>query len=258
MIRFTIVTCVYNAHDVFERTADSVLAQTYRDVQHLILDGASVDDTLSQAKDYMERSYASDNGHDIRIVSEPDNGLYDAMNKAIAQASGDYLVYLNAGDTFPSPDTLDVIADSVGEGEPLPAVLFGDTDIVDDEGHFVRHRRLSPPEVLSWHSFRYGMLVCHQAFYVRTDIAKSTPYDLSYHYSADVDWCIRVMKEAERRNLILRNVHAVVVNFLDGGMTAKNHKASLRERYHLMVHHYGAATTLLMHGLFVLRALVKK
>ena len=62
-------------------------------------------------------------------------------------------------------------------------MLYGDTDVVDDDGHFLRHRRLSPPENLTWRSFRYGMLVCHQAFYVRTDIAKITPYNISYKYS---------------------------------------------------------------------------
>ncbi len=258
MIRFSIITCVYNAHEFFVRTADSVLAQTYSNVEHLILDGASTDDTLVLIKDYMERSYSSCNGHDVRIMSEPDNGLYDAMNKGMSQASGNYLVFLNAGDSFPSADTLKIIANSVDESEPLPAVLYGDTDIVDREGHFLRHRRLSSPENLSWHSFCHGMLVCHQAFYVRTDIAKATPYDLSYRYSADVDWCIRVMKEAECHHLILRNVHAIVVNYLDGGMSIKNHKASLRERYHLMVHHYGKTTTMIMHAWFFVRAFVKK
>jgi glycosyltransferase involved in cell wall biosynthesis len=258
MIRFTIVTCVYNAEKVFRRTAESVLAQTYRGVEHLILDGASTDNTLIEAKDYMERSYASGLGHEVRITSEPDNGLYDAMNKGIAQASGDYIVFLNAGDVLPSADTLDKISQAVVEGESLPAVLYGDTDVVDDDGHFLRHRRLSPPENLTWRSFRYGMLVCHQAFYVRTDIAKITPYNISYKYSADVDWCIRVMKTAEQQHLPLKNIHAVVVNYLDGGMSIKNHKASLKERYHLMVHHYGTATTLMMHGWFLLRSLLKK
>lgn len=192
------------------------------------------------------------------VVSEKDRGLYDAMNKGIQKATGDYLVFLNAGDVFPSPDTLELVASSVGDGEELPGVLYGNTNIVDDEGHFLRHRRLQPPERLTWRSFRQGMLVCHQAFYARTDLAKANPYNMQYRFSADVDWCIRVMKAAERQGLPLRNVDAVVVNYLDGGMTVKNHRASLRERFRLMRHHYGLLPTLAMHAWFVLRSVLKK
>lgn len=191
-------------------------------------------------------------------MSEKDRGLYDAMNKGIQKATGDYLVFLNAGDVFPSPDTLELVASSVGDGEELPGVLYGNTDIVDDEGHFLRHRRLQPPERLTWRSFRQGMLVCHQAFYARTDLAKANPYNMQYRFSADVDWCIRVMKAAELQGLPLRNVDAVVVNYLDGGMTVKNHRASLRERFRLMRHHYGLLPTLAMHAWFVLRSALKK
>lgn len=79
----------------------------------------------------------------------------------------------------------------------MPAVIYGDTAIVDTNGAFLHLRRHRPPEQLSWRSFKQGMLVCHQAFYVRTDIAQQNDYDLHYRHSADVDWCIRVMKQAE-------------------------------------------------------------
>ena len=171
---------------------------------------------------------------------------------------GQYVLFLNAGDTFPSADTLELVAESVGEGEEPPAVLYGDTDVVDDEGRFLRHRRLSPPRRLTWRSFMKGMLVCHQAFYARTDLAKATPYDLHYRFSADVDWCIRIMRLARRRRLPMRNVGAVVVNFLDGGMTTTNHRASLKERFHVMAHHYGFVPTVIMHAWFVVRSLFKK
>jgi hypothetical protein len=150
------------------------------------------------------------------------------------------------------------MARCVDEKKTLPGVLYGDTDVVDDEGHFLRHRRLTPPDHLSWRSFRQGMLVCHQAFYVRTNLAKTTLYNLSYRYSADVDWCIRIMKEAERKGLPLKNVHQVVVNYLDGGMSIKNHRASLKERFAVMRSHYGLFQTLCMHVWFVLRAVMKK
>lgn len=258
MVVFSIITCTYNAESVLQRTLDSVLEQTYSHVEHIIVDGASTDATLNMVEAYRQKSDAEDWCHEVRVKSEPDRGLYDAMNKGIQRATGQYVLFLNAGDVFPSADTLELVAETVGEGEEPPAVLYGDTDVVDDDGHFLRHRRLSPPRRLTWRSFMKGMLVCHQAFYARTDLAKATPYDLHYRFSADVDWCIRIMRLARRRRLPMRNVGAVVVNFLDGGMTTTNHRASLKERFHVMAHHYGFVPTVLMHAWFVVRSVFKK
>ena len=257
MIKFTIVTCTFNAEHELQRTLDSVFHQSYADVEHLILDGLSSDRSVEMAQTYKQRSDEARTGHEVVVCSERDSGLYDAMNKGIARAAGDYIVFLNAGDTFPSEATLEHIAHSIGDGEALPGVIYGDTDIVNDEGRFLRHRRLQPPTKLTWRSFRNGMLVCHQAFYALTTLAKDNPYNLNYRFSADVDWCIRVMKEAERRHLMLKNVDEVVVNYLDGGMTEKNHRASLRERFSVMRRHYGLPLTLIMHVWFAVRQLKK-
>lgn len=257
MIKFTIVTCTFNAEHELQRTLDSVFHQSYADVEHLILDGLSHDRSVEMAQTYKQRSDEARTGHEVVVCSERDSGLYDAMNKGIARAAGDYIVFLNAGDTFPSEATLEHIAHSIGDGEALPGVIYGDTDIVNDEGRFLRHRRLQPPTKLTWRSFRNGMLVCHQAFYALTTLAKDNPYNLNYRFSADVDWCIRVMKEAERRHLMLKNVDEVVVNYLDGGMTEKNHRASLRERFSVMRRHYGLPLTLIMHVWFAVRQLKK-
>ena len=261
MITFTIVTITYNADNVLGKTVDSVFSQTYPHVEHVIIDGASTDDTLQVAQDYMQRSYAASNGHEIRIVSEPDNGLYDAMNKGLRQVSGDYVLFLNAGDFFPDSEVLSNIARNVGlEGvsrEKLPVVLYGNTDIVDNDGRFLRHRRLQPPANLSWRSFRHGMLVCHQAFYARLDIAKTVPYDCRYRFSADVEWCIRIMKEAEIRHLPLLNLHLVVANYTEEGQSTIHHRESLNERYQIMCHHYGKIPTIFMHLWFAVRQIIK-
>ena len=261
MTKFSIITITYNAEAFLPRTVESVLSQHYRDIEHIIIDGASTDSTISVAQDYMQRSYAAQNGHEVRIVSEPDNGLYDAMNKGLRQASGDYICFLNAGDFFPNANVLDTIVSRSLTGkrrQQLPAVIYGDTDIVDNDGNFLRHRRLAPPRNLTWRSFRKGMLVCHQAFYARLDIARTVPYDTRYRYSADVDWCIRVMKEAERMGAGLAYVDSVVVNYTQEGQTTKHHRDSLKERYRVMQCHYGAFTTALMHAWFAVRAVVKK
>lgn len=263
MIKFTVVTITYNAARVFMRTAESVMRQDYRSVEHIIVDGASHDGTAELAMEYKRRSDGAGNGHEVRVVSEPDKGLYDAMNKGLRLATGDYVCFMNAGDFFPDGSVLSLICanarlEALREaGGELPAVLYGDTDWVDNDGNYLRRRRLTPPEKLTWRSFRYGMLVCHQAFYARTDIAVRTPYDLRYRHSADVDWCIRVMKEAGRMGLPLVNVHATVADYQREGQSTEHHRASLVERFDVMRRHYGLAVTLAMHVWFVVRALFK-
>ena len=256
-IRITYVTITYNAAQVLQRTLDSVLRQDYPNIVHLIIDGASTDDTLKLVDDYIARSNAAENGHQVQVTSEPDKGIYDAMNKGLRSADGDYVCFLNAGDFLPSSDTVSRIVQQVSAKGGIPAVLYGDTDIVDGEGRFLHHRRLAPPENLTWRSFRQGMLVCHQAFYARTDFAIATPYDMQYRYSADVDWCIRVMKAAEQENVPLLNLHMVVANYTEEGQTTLHHRESLWERYRVMEHHFGRVQTLLLHLWFAIRALLK-
>lgn len=257
MIRITYVTITYNAASVLRRTLDSILCQDYSEIVHLIIDGASTDTTLQLVDDYIERSNASGGGHRIQVTSEPDKGIYDAMNKGLRSIEGDYVCFLNAGDFLPAPDTVSKIVAKVESCASLPAVLYGDTDIVDSEGCFLHHRRLSPPEQLSWRSFRQGMLVCHQAFYARTDFAIATPYDLQYRYSADVDWCIRVMKAAAKENVPMLNLKMVVANYTEEGQTTLHHRESLWERYRVMERHYGRVQTFLLHCWFVVRSLFK-
>lgn len=258
MIVISYVTITYNAAAVLQPTLDSVLQQDYPHIRHLIVDGASKDDTLAMVNGYMARSNEAETGHDVQVTSEPDGGIYDAMNKGLRSVTGDYVCFLNAGDRLPAADTVSRIVAQIEKAESLPAVLYGDTDIVDGEGRFLYHRRLAPPEHLTWRSFRQGMLVCHQAFYVRTDFAVATPYDLRYRFSADVDWCIRIMKQAAAEDVPLHNLHQVVANYLEEGATTKNHKASLRERYLVMQRHYGVVQTFLMHCWFVVRAVIRR
>jgi len=238
-----------------------VACQTYADIEHLIIDGASKDDTVAIAERYKATSR-----HTVVIQSEPDNGLYDAMNKGLQKATGDYLVFLNAGDTLYAPDTIETVVRCVQQppllleraGGEAPAVIYGDTAITDAEGNFLHLRTHRPPERLTWKSFKQGMLVCHQAFYVLTSLARQIPYDLQYRHSADVDWCIRIMREAERLHLSLVNTHAVLANFEEGGDTTQHHRDSLKERFSVMAHHYGLCQTLILHGWFILRAVARR
>ena len=257
-LKITVATVTYNAEALIERTIRSVEEQTYPHVEHLIVDGNSQDETLTHIHHYQERNSLAAVRHEIACIREPDQGLYDAMNKAIDMASGHYIVFLNAGDKLHAPDTLARIAAAAEAQRERPAVVFGDTDLVDDEGRFVRHRRLAPPKRLTWRSFRQGMLVCHQAFYARTDLARRFHYNLRYRFSADFDWCVRIMRDAGHRRLELANLHTVVADYLNEGMTLRNHKASLRERFRIMSRHYGLLPTLTLHAWFALRAFTKK
>ncbi len=242
--KFSIITVTYNAADTIEDTIQSVISQTYHHVEYIIIDGASKDNTLNIVDRYRE--------HITCLVSEPDKGLYDAMNKGMQLATGDYLCFLNAGDSFHEDDTLQLMVHSLRNTEKLPDVLYGETELVDSEGHFVRMRRLSAPETLNWKSFRQGMLVCHQAFFARRELTE--PYDLHYRFSADFDWCIRIMKKAN----VLHNTHLTLIDYLEEGMTTQNHQASLRERFYIMTRHYGWLSTILHHAWFAIRLLIKK
>ena len=112
MIRITYVTITFNAAKVLQRTLDSVLQQDYPNIVHLIIDGASTDDTMNLVDDYIARSNAAENGHRIQVTSEPDKGIYDAMNKGLRSLDGDYVCFLNAGDFLPAADTVSRIAEA--------------------------------------------------------------------------------------------------------------------------------------------------
>lgn len=241
--KFSVITVCYNAEATLEDTIQSVISQTYHHVEYIIVDGASKDRTMDIVNRYRDRIAV--------VVSEPDRGLYDAMNKGIRLATGDYLCFLNAGDSFHEDDTLQQMVHSIHTLQ-LPDVLYGETELVDHEGHFLRMRRLQAPEHLTWKSFRQGMLVCHQAFFPRRDLVM--PYDLRYRFSADFDWCIKIMKKSK----VLHNTHLTLIDYLAEGMTTRNHQASLKERFLIMARHYGWASTVAHHAWFALRLLLKK
>ena len=132
MIRISIVTITYNAARSLQRTLDSVRSQTYPHIEHLIIDGASKDDTVRIAEQYKATS-----PHQVIIQSEPDKGLYDAMNKGLLKATGDYIVFLNAGDSLYAEDTIEKVVSAASlqpsalspqpsDISKLPAVVYGD------------------------------------------------------------------------------------------------------------------------------------
>lgn len=236
----SIVTITYNAAGCLLPTMESVAAQTWRDFEHLVIDGASTDDTLKIARQ----------NPDTRILSEPDRGLYDAMNKGLRMARGKYILFLNAGDSFRGNDVLAKYAERALAGDDI---IYADTMIVDSDRRDIGPRHHTAPERLTFRSFLNGMLVCHQAFMVRRDLAPE--YDLQYRFSADYDWTVKcIMASDPERNT---NLNIRAINYLSDGLTDKNKRASLRERFAIMRRHYGLLPTAASHVRMLLRHLQK-
>lgn len=236
---FTIITVTYNAERWLETTIQSVLSQSYPNIEYIIIDGGSVDKTTDIIEQYKSGIAYS--------ISEPDKGLYDAMNKGLKQANGDYVWFVNAGDSLYSAETVQEIVNCLSGQGTFPDIIYGETEIVDGEGTVLGMRRLKTPEKLTWKSFKMGMLVCHQSFIAKRIIAPE--FNLAYRFSSDFDWCIRCLKESTH----VYNTKITLSRFLDAGMTTNNRKASLKERYEIMCNYYGKSTTTLLHAWFAVR-----
>ena len=240
----SIITITYNASKVLEPTMLSIASQTFKDFEHVIVDGASTDDTLAIA-----RRQGTPN---LRILSEPDNGLYDAMNKGLEMARGRYVIFLNAGDTFHTPEVLGLYASAASETDA--DIIYSETDIVDATRQRIGPRHLSAPEILTFNSFSQGMLICHQAFMVRRSLAPT--YNLSYRFSADYEWTLQCILRTTPKRCV--NLHTVGIDYLSDGLTDNNHLKSLKERFDIMRRHYGLRTALLRHASFIPRAIGRK
>lgn len=239
---FSIITVSFNAAETIEPTLKSVNQQTFNDYEHLIIDGKSNDATLDIAKRY--------DRPELSIASEPDHGIYDAMNKGLKAAKGDYVIFLNAGDTFHTQDTLGIYADN---SKDKPGIIYGQTVIVNGlKRKVLGARHLTAPEILTVDSFKDGMLVCHQAMAVRRDIAPE--FNLSYKFSSDYDWTIRCLQKSTNN----KYTGCVVADYLEEGTTTRNHKASLKERYEIMCHYFGTLPTMARHLKFFCRNIIRK
>lgn len=233
--KISIITVVFNDKEHIERTIRSVIDQSYKNIEFIIIDGSSTDGTLDVISRYEDH---------VVLVSEPDKGLYDAMNKGLKMAGGDYVWFLNSGDQIYDVDTVTTMVQGLND---LPGIIYGGTMITGEDQQEIGDRRLKPPDQLTWKSFRQGMVVCHQSVIVKREIAPL--YDLKYHISADIDWVIRASKTASE----IYNSKLVLSRFLEGGLSGNNINKGLKERFHIMTRYYGFMPTLLRHFLFVFR-----
>ena len=238
--KISIITVVFNGEALIERTIESVLEQTYTNIEYIIIDGFSKDRTLTIIEQY--RSKIS------KIISEKDNGIYDAMNKGLQIATGDYILFLNAGDELYSNITLSRVFESSTDAD----VYYGNTAVTNEKGEQLADRRLTPPTQLTWKGLKYGMCVSHQSFIAKRTLCDL--YNLDYHISADIDWVINVLKRSDK----IINTQIYISKFLEGGASNKKQSLALRERFKIMAKHYGLVPTLWNHLYIVIRYPIHK
>lgn len=245
----SIITVTYNARRALEKTMESVQEQKkrYPHVEYIIVDGASSDGTPELVR---SRGDLVD-----KWVSEPDKGIYDAMNKGLKLASGDFVWFLNAGDFIYSPDFLKEVFDP-GTASSCPApdgwadIYYGQTQLVNADWSPAGMRRLRAPAELAPRSFGMGMLVCHQSILVRRELASR--YDTAYRCSADFNWVLEAL-EKSRAN---QYTHRIVSCYLVGGKSKKMRVLSWKERFSIMRRHFGLAFTVACHFRILLRAFI--
>jgi glycosyltransferase involved in cell wall biosynthesis len=230
----TAITVVYNNARDIERTLLSVINQTYKAIEYIVVDGLSTDGTTEIIKKYEDRLK--------KFISEKDEGIYDAMNKGLEIATGDYVLFMNSGDEFYATDTVEKVFASA----PGADIYYGETEMMSDNDENLGQRRHKVPKDFTWRSFRYGMSVSHQAIYIRRSLTE--PFDRRYQLSADIDWIIRAAKKAKK----IVNVKQYVARYQVGGISKAKHRQSLLERFNIMKRYYGLVPTILNHGVIAL------
>ncbi|MEJ5994162.1 glycosyltransferase family 2 protein [Pedobacter sp. Du54] len=227
--KLSVITIVYNNATAIERTMLSVLNQTYGNIEYIVIDGASIDGTKEIIQKYGDCL--------AQFISEPDKGIYDAMNKGLALATGDYVLFMNSGDEIYAPETVAEVFASAPSGD----IYYGETEMFDENWKSLGQRRHRAPEHFDWHSFKLGMNVSHQAIYIKRSLTE--PFNLTYKYSSDIDWIIKAAKKSS--NIV--NTHLYVAKYLVGGISKKKHLASLKERFKILSHYYGFIPNVINH-----------
>ena len=226
----SVITIVYNNVRDIERTMLSVLNQIYPNIEYIIVDGLSTDGTLEVINRHKTKI--------AKLISEKDDGIYDAMNKGLAAASGDYVLFMNSGDEFYAKDTVSTVLATAPDAD----IYYGETEMINDKGQSLGQRRHNAPKHFTWRSFKYGMSVSHQAIYIRRSLTE--PFDRRYQLSADIDWILRAAKKAKK----IVNVNQYVAKYLVGGMSKTKHRQSLTERFDIMKRYYGLIPTIFNHA----------
>lgn len=221
MDKITVITVCYNAEKYIEETMKSVCGQDYADVEYLIIDGQSKDKTMIIVNEIRNR-YAFKSGIDIKVISEPDTGIYNAMNKGIMLATGKWILFMNAGDTFCSMDTISkVFSQLIATTEGNIDGIFGDTVRIRGakriavEGH-----------PLAEIADGFPLPFCHQSIFVKTTLLRHLMFDERYKQAGDYDLFCRAYISGA--NFI--HVKTSVSNYLMGGISETNNILHWKEK----------------------------
>ncbi len=165
--QITIITVCYNAEKDIEKTILSVINQTYDNIEYIVIDGGSNDGTLSVINKYASKI--------DKVISEPDKGIYDAMNKGIKLAKGDWINFMNAGDSYVDADVLKLVSDNINNNCDI---IYGDIIIEEEFAYY--YVKAKPIEMLNTE-----MPFCHQTVFTKTKVIKKYLFDLNYKILAD-------------------------------------------------------------------------
>lgn len=213
-MKISIITAAYNSADTIRDTLASVAGQTYGPVEHIIIDGLSRDNTLDIVREY---------GHVARIVSEKDNGIYDAMNKGVQLAGGDVVGILNSDDFYASPDVLEQVMASFND--PTVDVVYGDLQYVKKNDVYVVTRHWKSGQYKRKH-FYYGWMPPHPTFFVRRRIYEKVGlFNTDLRSAADYEMMLRILV---RHNARASYIPRVLVKMRAGGMSNATLKNRLR------------------------------
>lgn len=213
-LKFSIVTVVYNGEKTIEQTILSIINQSYKNIEYIIVDGNSEDKTLEIIERYKDKI--------TKIVSEKDNGLYDAMNKSFNLATGDYIWFINSGDEIFTSYTISDIVKKIEKENILPDIMYGRTALYNNNKELIKVPRV--PKKIDSYTFTKGMPVSHQGFIVSKKIVEY--YNLNYKSASDQDWIIRLLKKT--RNVF--NLEMIVSKYILGGSSYKNFLLNWKER----------------------------
>lgn len=216
-MRLSVITINYNNKNGLERTAQSVVGQTCMDFEWIIIDGGSTDGSVQVIEKYSAYlSYA---------VSEPDKGIYNAMNKGIDQATGNYCLFLNSGDSFYSPTVIAELYQKIGK-DCTETFLVGNINIIDSNGHSHLHCNI-PDEITGFYLYKSGGAIPHQSTLTATALLKEYHYRENYAIASDWLFAVEMLL---LRNATIRRLDVVVANYDLNGVSFTNYSLTYKER----------------------------
>lgn len=219
-VSFSIITVTYNDLANLQKTAQSIIAQKFKRYEWIIIDGSSTDETVDFLRN-IERNF-----HPVQWISEIDSGLYDAMNKGLALCQLDYIIFMNAGDTFIDENTLQTVNDHIVLAH-IPNFIYGDA--IETNSKLDSFYRPARPETRK----QIGMFTHHQAMVYKREIIKNyrLQYDTSYKIAADYKFTCEFLEKAKTTHYIPQPLSI----FLQGGISQTQWKQSMKEQISIKI-----------------------